>query len=196
MCPQVKIPIKWSVQVSAKDLREYLLAEERLKPVVFIVPAKHAEWLEFGSAPAQQSSNGDLQIAIRRWLQRKRGVSNPSELDRLTKQISGRIARYGLAPRPFFRPAFYYVSDNLQQLFDQGYSLMDIIQHMAERTNENIMWNRYAPPGSEYMPDTGTLQMGWIIRYLEPEEVENAKRETVDVNSVADRVWPGPRKRN
>ena len=47
MCPTIRIPIKWSADISAKDLKEYLLAQERMRPVIFIIPVKHSAWLEF-----------------------------------------------------------------------------------------------------------------------------------------------------
>ena len=66
---------------------------------------------------------------------------------------------------------------------------MDIVQWMATKVNDNIMWNVNAPAGSEYMPDTGALQMGWIIRYLDEDESDEAKDTSLDVNEIADRVW-------
>ena len=192
---KITIPIKWSIQISPNDLKDYLKAEERLKPAVFIIPAQHSLYMEFGTGPAlNNSGEHDLYNAIYDWLKRKKGLSG-HELVREAKRVSGIIARNGLRPRPFFRPAYYAVVDNLQYLFDQGYSLKEILEHMAQMTNDNIMWNVYAPKGSEYMPDTGMLQAGWIIRYLEDWEVEEAKREAIDVNEIADRVWPGPRKK-
>ena len=102
MCPQIRIPIKWSADISAKDLKEYLLAHKRMRPVVFIIPAKHAEWLEMGSGPAQRSSDGELYMAIYTWLKRKKGITNQKELEREAKRVSGMIAKYGLRARPFF----------------------------------------------------------------------------------------------
>ena len=187
--PTIRIPVKWHAEISAKELREYLLAHQRMRPVVFIIPVKYSAWLEFGTGPAQRSSDGELYMAIYTWLRRKKGITNQKELERLAKQISGRIARYGLRARPFWRPAFYATADNLQQLFDRGYSLMDIVQWMATKVNDNIMWNVNAPAGSEYMPDTGALQMGWIIRYLDEDESDDAKDTPLDVNEIADKVW-------
>lgn len=47
MPTKLSIPITFKVEIKAKDLREYLLAHERMKPAVFIVTAVHAQYLEF-----------------------------------------------------------------------------------------------------------------------------------------------------
>lgn len=43
----LRIPIKFKAEIDAKDLREYLLAHERMKPAVFEITAEHAPYLEF-----------------------------------------------------------------------------------------------------------------------------------------------------
>ena len=186
---KVQIPITFKVDIDAKDLREYLLTMERMKPAVFWIPCSYAPYLEFGTHSAQQSSYGELERELRLWVRRKLGISDPKEIERKVKQIHGNIVRHGLAPRPFWRPAFYYTVDHLQELFDQGYSMLQIAEDMAERTNENIMWNTNAPPGREYMPYNGTLQMGWIVRYLTEEEAQGAKTKAEDVRAISDRIW-------
>lgn len=191
--PNIQIPITWKVEVSAKDLKEYLRSQERLRPCTFIIPSSYSSQLEFGERPYIQilteSEIIELRRDIRTWLRRKKGVTDKRELDRTTESVVQSLLYKGLRARPYWRPAFYRTADNLQSLFDQGYSLMQIIEDMAEHTNENIMFNQYAPPGGEYMPYTGTLQSGWIIRYLEDDEAERARRPNEDVNAIADRIW-------
>lgn len=189
----VSLPINWKIEVSANDLKEYVEADERLKPCVFIIPTSYASSLEMGAGPyiskMSESEIIELRRDIRTWLRRKKGVTDKQELDRSTERVVASLLYKGMRARPFFRPAFYWASDNLQSLFDEGYSLMQILEHMAQKTNENIMFNVYAPPGSEYMPYTGTLQMGWILRYLTDEEAKGAVGKAEDVDAIADRVW-------
>lgn len=186
--PSIKVPISVSIEVDAQELRKYLLARERMKPACFIIGASHAEHLEFGSGPAQVSSDGELQRQIELWCRRKLGLSG-KELEQKTRQISAMIAKHGLKARPFWRPAVYSVSEHLQEYFDEGFNLLQICEAMQDRCNENIMWNENAPPGREIMPYNGTLQQSMYCRYLTDEEAEGALHEPVGIREVSDRIW-------
>ena len=187
----IKVRINWEIQLETKELRELVMNQETLKPVALIIPAKHALWLEFGSAPAQRDSGGEFEEAIRTWVKRKAGVGlNRKEQEAMVQRVCDNIRRHGLKARPFFRPAFYYMAEHADAWFKDGDSLYDMIIRMQTKTSELIHDNPNAPsPNARYMPDTGTLEMTMYVTYLNPEEAQRAMNPPVDVRPISDDVW-------
>lgn len=159
-----------------------------MKPCQFSIGVDYAEWLEFGSGPAQVDSNGELERQIKLWCRRKLGLKG-KELETTAKSIAGRIAKHGIVARPYWRPAIYWGFDHVQSLFDQGYSLLQIAEAMQEKCNENIMHNENAPPGREYMPYNGTLQQSMVCRLLTDEEAKGALGKAESIREASDRIW-------
>ena len=118
---QIQLKVKWKAEINPQDLRNYLLAQKRLEPWCCVVGAKHSEWMEFGSAPAQNSSDGELERNIRDWVRLKGAPDlKKSEQEKVVQRMCYFIRKNGLKPRPFYRPAFYYMMEHMQEWFDAG----------------------------------------------------------------------------
>lgn len=211
----ITVPIKWSVEIKTEELRDALLSQKRLEPWVLIIGAEHAEYLEYGTGPAQNREgsyvsrwNDDLTPksemqyykevyaqspfyrALVDWVRRK---AFPSETKKKQYQIAFRIyqkiCREGLRARPFFRPAFYYMCDHTQEWFERGYSIEDCITEMERMLHQLIKNNPLAPKGAEFMPNLGTLEESISIRALTPEEAESAKNPPIYPRPISDDMW-------
>ena len=139
---KLKVPIKWTVKLDSKDLREYLLSKDRLQPYAIIIGAKHAEWLEFGTPPYHNCTplnirRSDYKTAtayykalydvsefyrsIFDWVRRKAGRNLPrNEQYAMAHRVYTNIAEHGLRARPFYRPAFYYLVEHMQDWWNNG----------------------------------------------------------------------------
>ena len=118
---QIKIPVQWKVQMNTKDLGEYLLTKERLQPYAVDIAEAYAEYLEYGTGPAMNSSDGVLERNISIWVRRKAGADlSKAEQDKMIQRVLWSIRKYGLKERPFWRPSFYYMCDHMQEWFDNG----------------------------------------------------------------------------
>lgn len=207
----ISIPIQWQMQINQEELRRLLLAQERLEPWVLTIGAKHAEYLEFGTGPAQNRegepvyrsdyktdmefykavyNNSEFYRSIYDWTRRK-GAPDASAKDKyaIAYRIYQKLCREGMRARPFYRPAFYYMCEHLQEWFDKGYSIGDCVAEMERKLNELIEYNQNAPIGSEYMPFNGTLQESISTRALTPEEAERAKNPPTNPRPMSDDLW-------
>lgn len=212
---QVKVNLKWKLQITPEELRRYLSAQKRLKPYALVINAKHAEYLEFGTGPAQHREGdyvsrwnqdgtrkkdmvyykelynaSEFYRAIVDWVRRKAGPSMGKKAQyEFALRVYGNIARNGMRARPYFRPSFYYMCEHMQQWFDEGYSTKDIITAMEHMVERMVMHNPNAPPHAEYMPDTGALLESMHIMELNDDEVERAKVDKPSIQRMSDGVW-------
>lgn len=139
---QIKLPVKWSVSINNEELRRYLESQERLQPYAIIIGAKHSEWLEFGTPPYHNCASlnihprmykdrrmffkalysaSEFYRSIFDWVRRKAGRDLPvAEQYEFAYKVYTKIASNGMSARPFFRPAFYYMVEHMQDWWDKG----------------------------------------------------------------------------
>lgn len=214
---QVKVPltVKWNMDVQAKDLREYLLKSEALRPYELVIGAKHAEYLEFGTGPAQHRE-GEMPIrqpwmtdqqyyeevyncsefyrSIFDWTRRK-AYPNESRKEqyRIAYRIYGEICKNGLWARPFWRPSFYYMCEHMDEWFRNGMDTKDIIEMMYKKVKEMMDYNINARIGSEYMRYNGTMEESMVINALSEEEARQAKdapmMQKPTIRGISDDTW-------
>jgi hypothetical protein len=149
--------IQWKVEISTKDLRDYMKSQKRLQPWCCVIGTKQAEWMEFGTSPATRAdceypSMSDPQFYVMKgrgknrkptfdpvlyykevyrrsefyrniydWVNLK-GAPNVSQKEKyeIAWRMCRIIAKNGLKPRPFFRPAFYYMCAHIQEWWNDG----------------------------------------------------------------------------
>jgi len=212
---QIKVKVNWNVSVNPKEFREYLLEHDRLKPYEMVVGTKYAEYLEFGTGPAQHREgiapvrlpwmtdeqyfeevykSSEFYRSITDWVRRKAYPGEPRlEQFRIAYRIYGDIARNGLRARPFWRPAFYWMCENMQKWFDEGLSTRDMVELMEHMVDDLLTYNINARIGSEYMHDTGRLRESLTTNPLTKEEAESAlnarpmPRRTI--RGISDEEW-------
>lgn len=188
---QLELPITWKVEIDSKELRAYILAKERLKPWALDIGERYSEYLEYGTGPAMNSSDGMLEMAIRIWVKRKAGPDlSPKEQENMIQRVLWSIRKHGLKERPFFRPAFYYMAEHIQEWFDKGYSFEEMITMMENKVVDLIHYNINAPSEKQrIMSDTGRLEMSVSIRSLKPDEVDSALAPAIRPRSISDDIW-------
>lgn len=188
---QISIPIRLEVDIKPEDLRKYLLSLERLQPWALDIGEEYAEYLEYGTGPAQNSSDGMLEMAIRTWVKRKAGPDlTPKEQEKMIQRVLWSIRLHGLKERPFFRPAYYYMAEHIQEWFDKGYSFEEMITMMENKVVDMIHYNINAPSEKQrVMSDTGRLEMSVSVRKLHPDEVDSALSPAIRPRSISDDLW-------
>lgn len=190
-----KLPVKWSIEMDSTELRKVLLANKRLEPYTLIIRPKYAEHLEFGTGPAHNSSDGKLEMAIRDWVRikvaKEMGMSDKNEIEDMVQKVLNNIRRHGLRARPFFRPAFYYMCEHLQEWFDEGLSTAQIIALMETKIRDLIEYNPNARIGSEHMTYTGNLKASANIytRRLTEGEARDALSPPISPRPISNDLW-------
>lgn len=190
----IKVRLNWKLDFDSKEFREVIASNKRLQPQALIIRPKYAEHLEFGTGPAMNSSDGRLESAIKDWVRIKLaselGIDDRNEIDRLTQKVLYSIRKHGLRARPFFRPAFYYMCEHLQEWFDQGFDFDQIIAFMESKVRDLIDFNINAVPPRN-MNYTGNLRFSANLytRPLSPEEASEALNPPIAPRPISDDLW-------
>lgn len=145
---RIEVPVK--VEVASDDEFEQIkkVLEPLLEPYTILVDSDHAEYLEFGSTPASDTSpkygNGKIspvEEKFRKWVTTKMGLSTggvkPSKGDRVAKALYKQAMEHGVPPQPFLRPALYEVMNRVANGEDFGVteagSLEPLVKEIVSR---------------------------------------------------------------
>ena len=145
-----------------EEVAEALKKQERFRPTVFGFTAKHSEYQEYGTGPQRGRSSYWISKegveAIDEWLRIKLGVQDEKERRSRAYAIARKIGKYGMKPRPFFRPAIHVVMEELEVRINNGESFMDISEAIIEQAHRNIdAW------GMDYKGDLRTSSFSEYI---------------------------------
>lgn len=151
-----KASIKMRVRVKAdpgkaQEQMEAMFAP-MLEPYTIRVDNEHAEFLEFGSTPARDStpkySGGEIspvERKFREWVTRAKGLPTggvkPTKGDRIAKAVYKQAMEKGVPPYPFLRPALYEVMNQIANGDDLGMVEAMSVEPAVERIVERMIAN-------------------------------------------------------
>ena len=182
---ELTIPIKFKLKDEEqfkKDAVEYFKEHKKLKPVRFGFTTDYAESLEYGTGPLtlyQPTVNGgnytwkSIYDAIEYWAGRKDGkgsglpIKDKKERAEFAKAVTNKFFTVGMRPHPYWRPAMQWMIDNMQRLFDEGYSLKEIAEEAHRVALDLIL--------AQNLPFSGQLQISGIVDEVEWSELGDTK---------------------
>lgn len=109
-----------------------------------VVDCPYAGFREFGSGPAHEPSDRDVEDELYEWAKRKLGMED-EDARRMARRIYFRILKKGLLPTPYFRPAIHDTVSDVNSMdgawLDAGHSLRDIAEAIVIRSKDNLKCN-------------------------------------------------------
>ena len=181
------IPITIEVTITDEDGNDPLdmildaIAEWKpIEPSRVVVDCPYAGFREFGSGPARNPSDRDVENELFEWAKRKLGMED-AEARRMAKRIYHRILKKGLLPTPYFRPAIQDTVSDVNSMggdwLDAGHTLHDIAEAIVMRSKDNLKRND--------IDDTGELSDSIEV---------DIGRAPIDVSAVREgeideRIW-------
>lgn len=146
---RLTVDVTFAIEYSSEDGRpvedvvsEIVRSDPRLTPARAVADSPYAVYVEFGTGPAQDTEPKahptEFERRLREWAMRKLGLPEAEAVKRASR-IYRRIAREGLLPRPFFRPAIHdTMADVKEDWIDSGRGLQDIAEDIAVRARDNL----------------------------------------------------------
>lgn len=194
MSEPIALPIKFKVKEIPfkKDAVEYFKEHKKLRPVRFGYSIHYAEVLEYGCGPLNDYQPtvdyGDytyksIYDQIYKWAGEKDGkgsglpIEDEKERRAFAKKVTDKFFRVGMRAHPYWRPAMQWLQDNMQRLFDEGYSLYEIAGVALRISDECIM--------AQNLPFKGRLQLSVVREEVDPRELNPVK----DKKDWTDEDW-------
>lgn len=199
MSDDLRLPIRFVIHRNdadfKKDMVDYFTNHKKLKAVRFGYTTEYAEVLEYGCGPLndfQPTVHGGsytyktIYDAIYDWAGKKDGkgrgpyklpIEDEAERRAFTKKVVDRFFMYGMKPHTYYRPAIDFLRDNMQKLFDEGYSLFEICDEALRISNKCIM--------DFNLPFSGKLQRSALIEEVDKRDIAKVK----DKKDWTDEEW-------
>lgn len=152
-----------------------------MKPVRFGFSVDYAESLEYGTGPLrnmQPTVDGGnytydkIWVEINIWAWKKLQMKNRLHRENFVTGVVNRMWEVGMKQHPYWRPAIQWLEDNLQRLFDDGYSLYDIASNARKIAEQCII--------AQNLPYSGQLQQSAVLEELDWRELKDGGKEIKD----------------
>ena len=181
------IPVTFEIILTDEDgndpydlILDALAKWEPIRPSRAVADCPYAGFREFGSGPARNPSDRDVEDELFQWAKRKLGMDD-AEARRMAKRIYHRILRKGLLPTPYFRPAIQDTVSDVNSMggdwLDAGHSLRDIAEAIVVRSKDNLKRNDINDTGAlsdSIMVDEGRMP-------IDPDAVREGE--------IDERIW-------
>lgn len=156
---RLAIPIKFKISIERDDAdgyanaTDYMNKPELLKPVKIMVSTAYAESLEYGTAPLSimTTLNGmsyswkSVFDELVLWASRKETrdgkfpITSKGGQIAFARNLTNKFFEEGMKPHPYFRPSMDWMMANMQRLFDEGNSMLDIARMTLEYMNRLLI---------------------------------------------------------
>ena len=192
------LPIKFKIKDKdqfRKESIEYFKNHRKLRPVKCGYSTHYAEVLEYGCGPLnnyQPTVNGGdysfktIYDELYDWCGRKDGKGEgilPIKEDYIRRAFAKNLTKHffeiGMKQHPYWRPAMQWLQDNMQRLFDEGYSLKQIAEETMRIADKCIQDQNLPFDGdlqkSAYCQEVNWNELGDVREYSDWTEDERNK---------------------
>lgn len=181
---KLRLPVTFDVKMDNAECERYFKEQERLRPAAMFCSTAYAESLEYGTGPLkdfQPTYNGGAYTysgivhELEYWARIKLHMDNKEECRAFAERVATRMWNYGLYPHIYWRPAVEWATEHLQDEFDKGHSIYEILDDAMRIAVRAVQDNNYI--------FTGKLLQSLHVEHLDDNDAEDKNEE------MAKAVW-------